>query len=276
MPHRWNDTIWAQAFVTINGGLITADSITANSILIGDLFSKNISITGTLKAQQEDNASNFVQLSVDGILAQQGGVTKFSIPLVGDPTFSGTITETVYNLQSSSIRTSPTVQTDGGLIVDQLGLRAYDSDGEKTVDIAANGAASFAGNIEALTGNLGNLNVTGNLALNGGKIIFGSTLEISSTQIKFGDTSISNIGLVSGDTRVFNGGMLIGTTTQFGFGICDLGTDIVNAVRLTNASGGLLIQSTNTIKINGTTCVASYTGNPTSITVNNGLITAIS
>jgi len=120
------------------------------------------------------------------------------------------------------------------------------------------------------------LNVTGNLTLNGGKIIFGEILEISKDRIKFNNTTISNIGLVSGDTRVFNGGMLIGTTTQFGLGECNLGRDIVNTVRLSNTSGGLLIQSTNTIKINGTTCVASYTGNPTSITVNNGLITAIS
>jgi len=277
MPHRWNGTIWAQAFVTINGGLITADSITANSILIGDLFSKNISITGALKAQQEDNASNFVQLSGSGILAQQGGITKFSIPLDGDPTFTGVITNTTVDLWTTILRTNPNVQGNGGLIVDDEGIRAYNGDdANPTVSIFATGAASFAGNIEALSGNLGNLNVTGNLALNGGKIIFGSTLEISSTQIKFGDTSISNIGLVSGDTRVFNGGMLIGTTTQFGLGECNLGRDIVNTVRLSNTSGGLLIQSTNTIKINGTTCVASYTGNPTSITVNNGLITAIS
>ena len=277
MPHRWNGTIWAQAFVTINGGLITADSITANSILIGDLFSKNISITGALKAQQEDNASNFVQLSGSGILAQQGGITKFSIPLDGDPTFTGVITNTTVDLWTTILRTNPDVQGNGGLIVDNEGIRAYNGDdANPTVSIFATGAASFAGNIEALSGNLGNLNVTGNLALNGGKIIFGSTLEISSTQIKFGDTSISNIGLVSGDTRVFNGGMLIGTTTQFGLGECNLGRDIVNTVRLSNTSGGLLIQSTNTIKINGTTCVASYTGNPTSITVNNGLITAIS
>jgi len=277
MPHRWNGTIWAQAFVTINGGLITADSITANSILIGDLFSKNISITGTLKAQQEDNASNFVQLSGSGILAQQGGITKFSIPLDGDPTFTGVITNTTVDLWTTILRTNPDVQGNGGLIVDDEGIRAYNGDdANPTVSIFATGAASFAGNIEALSGNLGNLNVTGNLALNGGKIIFGEILEISKDRIKFNNTTISNIGLVSGDTRVFNGGMLIGTTTQFGLGECNLGRDIVNTVRLSNTSGGLLIQSTNTIKINGTTCVASYTGNPTSITVNNGLITAIS
>jgi len=277
MPHRWNGTIWAQAFVTINGGLITADSITANSILIGDLFSKNISITGALKAQQEDNASNFVQLSGSGILAQQGGITKFSIPLDGDPTFTGVITNTTVDLWTTILRTNPDVQGNGGLIVDDEGIRAYNGDdANPTVSIFATGAASFAGNIEALTGNLGNLNVTGNLTLNGGKIIFGEILEISKDRIKFNNTTISNIGLVSGDTRVFNGGMLIGTTTQFGLGECNLGRDIVNTVRLSNTSGGLLIQSTNTIKINGTTCVASYTGNPTSITVNNGLITAIS
>jgi len=277
MPHRWNGTIWAQAFVTINGGLITADSITANSILIGDLFSKNISITGALKAQQEDNASNFVQLSGSGILAQQGGITKFSIPLDGDPTFTGVITNTTVDLWTTILRTNPDVQGNGGLIVDDEGIRAYNGDdANPTVSIFATGAASFAGNIEALSGNLGNLNVTGNLALNGGKIIFGEILEISKDRIKFNNTTISNIGLVSGDTRVFNGGMLIGTTTQFGLGECNLGRDIVNTVRLSNTSGGLLIQSTNTIKINGTTCVASYTGNPTSITVNNGLITAIS
>ena len=256
MPHRWNGTIWAQAFVTINGGLITADSITANSIRIGDLFSKNISITGTLKAQQEDNASNFVQLSGSGILAQQGGITKFSIPLDGDPTFTGVITNTTVDLWTTILRTNAAVQTEGGLIVDNEGIRAYNGeDANPTVSIAANGAASFAGNIEALSGNLGNLNINGNLALNGGKIIFGSTLEISSTKIKFGDSEIQESGLRFGNSSTGyptrfdkSGKVILNTWTELdGAGFLQLGNGDSNVGLLSMLSN--VLTSTNKFSV---------------------------
>lgn len=276
LPNIWNGSEWVRAYTVINGGDITTGTVAAQFIDVTGLFALNITITGSLRAIDPTDSGNYVQISSAGLVGFQGGTKRFEVPVVGTPMFTGNINNTVVDLQTSELRTNPAVQTDGGVIVDNAGIRAYNTAGNLTVNISNTGAASFSGTVIANSGSLGNLTIAGTLGIGtAGKIIFGSTLEVSKDKIKYANVELNNLGVVAGDARFFSGGLLIQNETQFNYGVANL-TKGSNLAKIENLNGKLDFLSTNGTSVNGTNTFSGTVTNPTSITVLNGYVTAIS